>query len=270
MISVFKEGDNSIWIPVANGKEGSTARSFLPFNKVSGTYRHGYKAAPLTSGYFKALSDIQQAFNTNEHRFFYVNGGKKKERQYKARWRHDNIKSSPLLGPTMGWVRVEVDQLQTLTDRDLENALRATGTSSAIFLPQGAKPVLCGTAKLLEQESARLYHAPVHGTPSGQAVPARQQLTTAQFVRDAAVVAYVLKEADGKCESCLNPAPFIKANGLPYLEVHHVKHLAYGGSDTVSNAVAVCPNCHRKFHHSAEASQLVNDIYSRVGRLERE
>jgi 5-methylcytosine-specific restriction endonuclease McrA len=30
---------------------------------------------------------------------------------------------------------------------------------------------------------------------------------------------------------------------------HHVKQLAHGGEDTVENAIAVCPNCHRKAHH---------------------
>lgn len=35
---------------------------------------------------------------------------------------------------------------------------------------------------------------------------------------------------------------------IPFLEVHHVKWLAKGGSDTVNNVVALCPNCHRKMH----------------------
>ena len=42
--------------------------------------------------------------------------------------------------------------------------------------------------------------------------------------------------------------PFLKINGARYLEVHHLKRLADGGSDTIENAVAVCPNCHRELH----------------------
>jgi len=49
MISTFKEGDVSIWVPVAKGKNGGPARAFLPFNGHAGTYRYGYKAAPSKS-----------------------------------------------------------------------------------------------------------------------------------------------------------------------------------------------------------------------------
>ncbi|MGH8437576.1 MAG: HNH endonuclease [Pseudomonas sp.] len=31
-------------------------------------------------------------------------------------------------------------------------------------------------------------------------------------------------------------------------EVHHKVRLADGGLDTVENAIAVCPNCHRQAH----------------------
>ena len=70
------------------------------------------------------------------------------------------------------------------------------------------------------------------------------------FIRSKAVVAEVLLRASGICESCKGAAPFLrKATGLPYLEVHHRITLADGGDDTVENAIALCPNCHRKMHH---------------------
>lgn len=47
---------------------------------------------------------------------------------------------------------------------------------------------------------------------------------------------------------CGEEAPFYDKNKEPYLEEHHVKRLADGGSDTMDNVVAVCPNCHRKLH----------------------
>jgi 5-methylcytosine-specific restriction protein A len=59
-------------------------------------------------------------------------------------------------------------------------------------------------------------------------------------------------------------------DGTPYLEVHHVKWLALGGSDTVSNAVALCPNCHRLMHHGANAKELVRQLFQRVSRLQQE
>ena len=77
--------------------------------------------------------------------------------------------------------------------------------------------------------------------------------TVALFRRNPDVVAEVLERADGRCEECGKPAPFIKkSDGKPYLEVHHKKQLAHGGDDTVENAIAVCPNCHRKLHFGAK------------------
>jgi len=69
------------------------------------------------------------------------------------------------------------------------------------------------------------------------------------FERNPYVVAAVLNRAGNRCESCGKLAPFIrKSDGSPYLEVHHKKFLSEGGEDTVKNAIALCPNCHRKCH----------------------
>lgn len=71
----------------------------------------------------------------------------------------------------------------------------------------------------------------------------------AVFVRNPDVVAEVLQRANGNCEACGAEAPFIRrTNETPYLEVHHRKKLSDGGDDTVANAIALCPNCHRKEH----------------------
>jgi len=59
----------------------------------------------------------------------------------------------------------------------------------------------------------------------------------------------VLSRANGICENCDKPAPFIRRrDGTPYLEVHHIIQLSKGGNDTINNAVAICPNCHRELH----------------------
>lgn len=270
MISLFKDEDVSVWVPVANGKGGGAARAFLPFNGRTGTYRYGYKASPSTGIYFDALRDIQQSFIDNEHQVFVVNSVKKKEKQHKARWRHGNKTGSPLLGPSMGWVRVPVDELEKLSESDLGKALQAAGAEFTQLSPATAEPVLCDSPESLERESARLFREASIALPSGQAAPARQERSAEQFVRDAVVVAYVLRQARGNCECCMKPAPFTKPNGLPYLEVHHVKRLASGGSDKISNAIAVCPNCHRELHLGANSDDIAYSLYTKVGRLVRE
>lgn len=80
--------------------------------------------------------------------------------------------------------------------------------------------------------------------------PAVVQVTSSVYVRNPDVVAETLARANGLCEFCNAPAPFRrKKDNTPYLEVHHKVRLADGGEDTVSNAVALCPNCHREAHY---------------------
>ena len=70
------------------------------------------------------------------------------------------------------------------------------------------------------------------------------------FERNPDVVAEVLELAKGVCGICGRRAPFMRArDGTPYLEVHHRVMLSGGGDDTVANAVAACPNCHREEHY---------------------
>jgi 5-methylcytosine-specific restriction endonuclease McrA len=77
----------------------------------------------------------------------------------------------------------------------------------------------------------------------------KTKLTEVEVVQRSAIVANIVKErAAGVCQLCDKPAPFYNKNGEAYLECHHVVWLAKGGADEVYNAVALCPNCHRKMH----------------------
>ena len=80
-------------------------------------------------------------------------------------------------------------------------------------------------------------------------VPEKVQTISYDYRRNPDVVAAVLKRANGKCELCQLEAPFLKASdSSPYLEVHHWILLSEGGEDTVDNAGALCPNCHKQAH----------------------
>ena len=106
--------------------------------------------------------------------------------------------------------------------------------------------------------------------PTGNANPAKIQSTSTQFVREPEVVAWVLNAANGKCECCGKDAPFTRIDGTPYLEVHHLKRLADGGSDRVSNAIALCPNCHRELHFGSQRTGLLSAVFARITRLVEE
>jgi hypothetical protein len=79
-------------------------------------------------------------------------------------------------------------------------------------------------------------------------IPAKIEMKIQGFVRNPYVVAEVLLRANGECEECGSEAPFTRSDGTPYLEVHHKIQLAHQGEDTVDNAQALCPNCHREKH----------------------
>lgn len=80
--------------------------------------------------------------------------------------------------------------------------------------------------------------------------PKKVEVISITFKRNADVVAAVLERANGVCEFCKQDAPFLRAKDKsPYLEVHHKIKLADGGDDTIDNAIAVCPNCHRMLHY---------------------
>lgn len=75
-------------------------------------------------------------------------------------------------------------------------------------------------------------------------------------IRKRNIILYARKRADGKCQLCEKDAPFKNKKGIPFLEVHHIKYLSDGGSDTIDNVVALCPNCHRKIHFLEESSDV--------------
>lgn len=76
--------------------------------------------------------------------------------------------------------------------------------------------------------------------------PSKVQRNIYQRSRD--VRCYILARADGKCEGCKAPAPFLRSDGTPYLEPHHLRRLSDGGPDHPAHVIALCPNCHRRVH----------------------
>jgi 5-methylcytosine-specific restriction protein A len=122
----------------------------------------------------------------------------------------------------------------------------------------------------LEQKVKTLRKAPFRTVPLGSETPSQVTSTTTSFVRDPAVKRWILDEANGLCEGCTSPAPFHDREGYPYLEVHHVMPLASRGSDRISNAVALCPNCHRRCHFADDRDEFKLSLYEKIGRLQIE
>lgn len=83
----------------------------------------------------------------------------------------------------------------------------------------------------------------------GQSTKTSVRTTTSQtYERSPYVTEFAKRRAKGICQLCGEPAPFKNKLGEPYLETHHIEWLSKGGSDTIKNTVALCPNCHKKMH----------------------
>jgi 5-methylcytosine-specific restriction enzyme A len=83
-----------------------------------------------------------------------------------------------------------------------------------------------------ERRASRLLARGLISCPAGCNDPPNALRGRTIFLRDPTVVAYVRQEARGHCDRCIAEAPFLTHKGELYLEVHHVRTLAQGGSDT--------------------------------------
>lgn len=91
---------------------------------------------------------------------------------------------------------------------------------------------------------------------------------TINRARSRAIHLYVICRADGRCEGCKAEAPFLRADGSPYLEPHHITRLADNGPDHPARVIALCPNCHRRAHSSQDKSAFYRYLKKRLARLE--
>jgi 5-methylcytosine-specific restriction protein A len=88
------------------------------------------------------------------------------------------------------------------------------------------------------------------------------------YQRSQTIRAYILARANGKCELCGKPAPFLRKNGTPYLEPHHTLRLADGGPDHPQFVGAICPACHREIHHGEHGASLNESLKRHLSQIE--
>jgi 5-methylcytosine-specific restriction enzyme A len=88
------------------------------------------------------------------------------------------------------------------------------------------------------------------------------------YKRSATIRKYVLARAGEVCESCGNPAPFLRKDGSPYLEPHHTRRVSDGGHDHPRWVGAICPNCHREIHYGTDGEEKNQRLQQHLGVLE--
>lgn len=127
--------------------------------------------------------------------------------------------------------------------------------------------VATANPELLAQRVDVLLKMGPIGAPIGVKRPAISAVSRLGFARDPAVRAWTLKNAQGTCEGCQRTAPFMDSKNHPFLEVHHVRHLAQHGTDCITNTVALCPNCHRRCHHADDRDEFTASLFEKNDRL---
>ncbi len=99
--------------------------------------------------------------------------------------------------------------------------------------------------------------------------PEYRKRMSGSYVRDARVREQVLKRANGSCEEC-ERSGFLKRDGKPYLETHHVISLSEQGADKPHNVIALCANDHRRAHYAKNWAELQDRFLAKLIKYKTE
>lgn len=180
----------------------------------------------------------------------------------------DSASSVSLLGRGPREIRLEVGRAQARIKVDSSKS-GGNRTKRILLHSPHLTPSEWNMVATLAFAKSSSFEPEAPSIPAGTQSPKSFTQVTVVIERDAGVRTWILRTAGGVCEFCKQSAPFLDADGLPFLEVHHVIPLATGGPDTITNAVALCPNCHRELHHGAERHIKLQHLYDQIGRLIR-
>ena len=154
-----------------------------------------------------------------------------------------------------------------MTSRAVEQMLSEPETLHEAVAPTVDPELLEARAAMVGERKGSAWSNGTAAPPVGQRSVFRSVDSVTRFCRDPQVVAWIRANAHGECEVCGRPAPFLKCDGNPYLEVHHVRPLADGGPDMIENAIACCANCHRELHDGRDRDRLRVQVIALIERL---
>lgn len=161
---------------------------------------------------------------------------------------HLRISAYTYRGP-VGFAGVPFQEQQTDNNKDLRTVwvfpLRLLTPNADVITEEELREVRksgqAGVSSLSDEEL-------LERAAAAKGKPSERRVLTTQYIRNVAVIRAAKIRANRKCQLCGKDAPFESGNGEPYLETQHIVWLSKGGSDTLDNTVALCPNCHRKTH----------------------
>lgn len=150
-------------------------------------------------------------------------------------------------------------------DTDLEKRLEAYCQSLGVDLENHKH-------KFWRVEAAKRFTAPagssindIDAADFENSDPEYKQRMAGSYTRDPMVRRLVLKRAKGNCEYGFNRSlgsctTFLKSDGKPYLETHHIIKLSEQGRDTPLNVIGLCANHHREAHFGQNWKALQDEF----------
>jgi HNH endonuclease len=157
--------------------------------------------------------------------------------------------------PKLSWAKYP--RSITTPTRDIANQVRALISERRRTGTPDLDDAALASANIAELKRVALLSQRKFVTPKQRKVLYR--------ARSTAIRLYVLCRANGRCEGCNSRAPFLTADGAPYLEAHHVERLADEGPDHPRKVIGLCPNCHRRAHHSQDRDGFKTSAAEKTG-----
>jgi hypothetical protein len=87
--------------------------------------------------------------------------------------------------------------------------------------------------------------------------PKRKLIISNQIERNPLIIAKLKSLHRSQCQLCKGAFFFKRGRRSRYSEVHHIRELCKGGTDTTDNCLVLCANCHRQMHYG---DLLLNDL----------
>ena len=129
------------------------------------------------------------------------------------------------------------------------------------LIHQEADVILIGLRGLEKSQKIKILNERIEQTRNKKIV--FNKIIVDKPIRNSNVIAFVRLRTEFSCELC-GWIGFMKENGEQYIEVHHLMMISEGGADIPGNAVALCPNCHRKMHHAENREGLMKEVIEKL------
>jgi 5-methylcytosine-specific restriction protein A len=105
--------------------------------------------------------------------------------------------------------------------------------------------------------------------PAGRRKPEKTTIEQTTWKSDPAVRAWVLNRANNCCEGCGDPALYTDPLGT-FFKLFRLQPFAEGGTDTIENTAALCPNCYQLAEYGPERTAFLERLCNRVPELMRQ